>query len=117
MGEGARGADDRFFPWGKRFDFDNANLNESQEVAKPCAVEAFPGDESPFGIRGLGGNARDCCLNDPGGEQARWRISRGGSWPNARPTARATYRAGAMPRNVTYGTGFRLAAAVSLPLR
>jgi len=111
----ARGADDRFFPWGKRFDFANLNLNESQDVPKPCSVHSFPGDESPFGIRGMGGNARDCCLNDPGGEQTRWRIARGGSWPNARTTARSTYRAGSMARNVTYGTGFRVACAVRVP--
>ena len=71
----ARGADMRRFPWGDRADHVWANLRESRP-GRPthCAVTDWPVDESPLGVRGVGGGVADWCLD-------AWR--RGPSVPTA----------------------------------
>jgi serine/threonine-protein kinase len=77
----ARGTDGRFFPWGNHLDPTFCNSGQSHDDGpRPCPVESFPIDESPFGVRGLAGNSRDVCLNDPGAQNIGWRIFRGAYW-------------------------------------
>jgi serine/threonine-protein kinase len=113
----ARGTDARIFPWGNRYDLRNTNTNDAQKgSARPVPVGAFPADASPYGIRGMAGNARDCCLNDAGGEKTDWRIYRGGDWTNSRVTARSSYRAAGNPMSLTSSLSFRLAIALTVPV-
>ncbi|MHC5040304.1 MAG: bifunctional serine/threonine-protein kinase/formylglycine-generating enzyme family protein, partial [Planctomycetota bacterium] len=77
----ASGADRRVFPWGGEEDgtFYN-NYLAFEAGARPTTIETYPKDESPYGVRGLGGNSRDFCLNDPKGEPMELRVARGGYW-------------------------------------
>jgi serine/threonine-protein kinase len=93
------------------------NTNMAHDAGpRPATVESFPQDESPYGVRGLGGNARDWCLNDPGGEMyLGWRACRGGNWMSPSPAARCAYRAGAPMNSIQPMTTIRLASVLSLP--
>ncbi|MCC6737877.1 MAG: hypothetical protein IT452_02430 [Planctomycetia bacterium] len=80
----------------------------------PVPVGDFPSDESPYGVRGLAGNARDACLNDPGKEQRQWRMFRGGSWVQMPATGRLCVRTGGVRASVSFTAGFRLAVPARL---
>ncbi|KAF0246291.1 MAG: hypothetical protein FD180_779 [Planctomycetota bacterium] len=111
----ARGADLRYYPWGHVLDGLFANIQGSfNGPNRPSPVADFPFDESPYGIRGLGGNGSDRCLNCPGERYPAWRIIKGGSWSKAGSAARASYRAGGPPDHAQTGNGVRLAVAVRL---
>ncbi|MHC5079736.1 MAG: bifunctional serine/threonine-protein kinase/formylglycine-generating enzyme family protein [Planctomycetota bacterium] len=103
----ARGDDERVYPWGMSLDptFTN-NLQAHPGAPRPCPVDSFPVDESPYGIRGLGGNISDWCLNDiePDGR----RHLRGGSWLDAGLYLRLTF-CGASSSAYVFQSGFRLA--------
>jgi serine/threonine-protein kinase len=87
----ARGADGRVYPWGNHFDATYANSAQSHEgLGRPCPVDSFPIDESPYGVRGLSGNADDWCLN--GSEKGGDRFLRGGAWLRVGLSFRSTYR-------------------------
>ena len=61
----ARGADARAFPWGDFFDPTWACMRLSHEVGlRPVAVDEFPVDESPYGVRGLAGNVVEWCADE-----------------------------------------------------
>jgi serine/threonine-protein kinase len=66
----ARGADGRFHPWGDHFE-PTWTCTRDSHAGQPqlAVVHRFPVDESPFGIRHMGGNAGDWCLEafDPAG--------------------------------------------------
>jgi serine/threonine protein kinase/formylglycine-generating enzyme required for sulfatase activity len=105
----ARGTDGRFYPWGKEFDATFCNSNQSHEEGmRPTPVDSFPSDESPYGVRGLGGNCRDNVLNDPGEAYPGWRLCRGGSWADSGIHVRSANRAGDTTSNVVHSTGGRL---------
>jgi formylglycine-generating enzyme required for sulfatase activity len=89
----ARGPDGRFYPWGNHLDetFCNSEFSHASG-ARPCPVDSFPMDESPYGGRGLSGNSRDICMNDAGGQYAGWRMFRGGFWCDSGSINRVTYR-------------------------
>jgi serine/threonine protein kinase/formylglycine-generating enzyme required for sulfatase activity len=89
----ARGVDARFHPWGDSFDptFCNMNITHEQGM-RPLGVDSQPSDESPYGVRGLGGNAVDPCLNLVGKEYAGWRYFQGGSWGSSMRGVRSAYR-------------------------
>ena len=112
----ARGPDGRTFPWGSHFDAMRCNLSETHaDGLRPVSIEAFPSDESPYGIRGMAGNSRDWCLNDPGGRRYRdWRVARGGMWNATGSAASPLRRFGFVPDYLEPGQGFRLAAVVRL---
>lgn len=64
----ARGVDGRIYPWGDHFEATWANVRESNrpgEKPLPKPVQDFAKDESPYGVRGMGGNAQDWCLELP----------------------------------------------------
>jgi len=94
----ARGVDGRFTPWGDHVDPAWTCMRGSHDSGlMPASVHAFPIDESVYGVRGLGGNARDWCgdPNDPAGPRieggialpspTEWPdgamgVTRGGDW-------------------------------------
>ncbi|MCC6740915.1 MAG: SUMF1/EgtB/PvdO family nonheme iron enzyme [Planctomycetia bacterium] len=112
----ARGVDRRVYPWGDTFEGLFANVQGSfQGIPHPAPVDSFPYDESPYGVRGLGGNVSDRCLNDPGHDKwPDWRVIKGGSWQKVEMYARAMYRAGSPVDSPNLGNGHRLACAVRL---
>jgi serine/threonine protein kinase/formylglycine-generating enzyme required for sulfatase activity len=105
----ARGADGRPYPWGDRFNdtFCNSSLAHPSGP-RPSAVDSFPYDESPHGVRGLGGNARDWCLNEAGSTLSGMRVLRGGFWSNAGVILRSAFRTGSRPTGVYHILGGRL---------
>jgi eukaryotic-like serine/threonine-protein kinase len=104
----SRGVDGRFFPWGDTFEESRGNMSRSQEgLAKLESIDSFPLDESPYGVRGMAGNARDWTADpfvkdrppDPNGWRTEdlppdaARVVRGGSWTSRVPRAmNAAYR-------------------------
>ncbi len=114
----ARGPDRRFYPWGRHLDPRWANGEHSHEGApRPSAAAAFPGDESPYGIRGLAGNTRDACLDDAGSDWPGRRWFRGGTWARPAIEMRASDRTALGSKAVVYDFGFRVACAVRLPAK
>ena len=58
----ARGVDGRRYPWGDRLDPTFCVMMDSHRgPSSPAPVTDFPADESPYGVRGMGGNAKDLC--------------------------------------------------------
>ncbi len=112
----ARGVDERLFPWGDHFDPSWCCVAESHE-GKPrlASVHAFPNDVSPWGIRGLAGNARDWVTDDtvPAGTLAKpeGRWVRGGHFLGISQFARCALRY-RLPMAEHPGVGFRLVCAV-----
>ncbi|MEK7468800.1 MAG: SUMF1/EgtB/PvdO family nonheme iron enzyme [Planctomycetota bacterium] len=105
----ARGVDGRTFPWGHGLKQGNCNtVSARPDSASPSAVEEFPADESPYGVFGLGGNARDMCLNQPGPEFAGQRVMRGGYWASDGLRCHSSYRTCARQDHVSANGGFRL---------
>ncbi len=61
----ARGVDARWFPWGDHVDPSWCCTSSSHAGrVLPAPVDSYPVDESPFGVRGMGGNARNWCRGD-----------------------------------------------------
>lgn len=61
----ARGVDGRYFPWGDHFDPAFCCMRLSVEgKLTPVKINSFAIDQSPYGVRGLGGNVQDWCYND-----------------------------------------------------
>jgi serine/threonine-protein kinase len=107
----ARGVDGRFFPWGDFLDPTWCCMSQSH-VGRPgpATLTEYPGDESPYGVRGLAGNMRDRCAEAyartgpaiegervlPPGEQevevGSYRVLRGGGWYGGAGYCRAASR-------------------------
>ncbi|MHC4777855.1 MAG: protein kinase domain-containing protein [Planctomycetota bacterium] len=105
----ARGTDGRLYPWGPGVDPTFCNMSGSHEDGiRPVSVDSFPVDESPYGVRGLGGNGRDVCLNGPEKGQPGWRLCCGGNWAFTAGHARSTDRSGTTTSYVFYYLGGRL---------
>ncbi len=102
-----RGADGRFYPWGDVLDPSWCNMRDSRPGrAAPAVVDAFPVDESPFGVRGLAGNVRDWCADLVVGDR---RINRGGFWLGNAREARLADQHDHVPVHRAAEIGFRLA--------
>ena len=126
----ARGADGRFFVWGNHAEPGFACTLESHRAEPlPEQVTGHPGDESPYGVRGLSGNVRDWCANvwrhdGPAMEGDRLRLSealpddddfrviKGGAWGSSVVHSRAAARFGSRPGLVKSYTGFRLVRSI-----
>jgi serine/threonine protein kinase/formylglycine-generating enzyme required for sulfatase activity len=90
----ARGTDGRLYPWGNRDDPTFCNMNSTHEKGmRPLPVSSMPVDTSPYGIRGLSGNAIDPTLTHLVGHPS-WRYFCGGAWGSSAGAIRATYRLG-----------------------
>lgn len=107
----ARGADGRFYPWGDQLDPSWCCMRDSHPGgARPSVVDGFPVDESPFGVRGLAGNARDWC-SDALSEDRR--VNRGGNWLGNAREARLADQHDHVIGHRAAEIGFRLARSVA----
>ena len=78
-------------------------MNRSfEKTLKPAPVDEFPFDESPFGVRGLAGNARDICLRDDAASTETFELLRGGGWYDGEDWCRSTSRGGDAPEQGPY---------------
>jgi serine/threonine-protein kinase len=113
----ARGADGRVYPFGNIFETAHGNFFGTFEAGmRPSRTDEIPTDESPYGIRGMGGNIRDWCLNDAGSEQVDWRAMRGGAFGSTDYNSCTGSMWGTTPDFVHMFNGFRMALrAESLP--
>jgi serine/threonine protein kinase/formylglycine-generating enzyme required for sulfatase activity len=121
-----RGVDGRFYPWGDHFDATWACVMSSHR-GEPGRVEvdAYPGDESPYGMRGGAGNSRDFCRNlwtleGPPLRDGRlvigplstddheYRSVRGGAWSSVENLCRAASRSVNRPEQRRFTTGLRI---------
>lgn len=61
----ARGVDGRFYPWGNFLDpsWVCMSLSHRSQNKSMHMVDSFPIDESPYGVRGMGGNVRGWCID------------------------------------------------------
>jgi len=123
----ARGVDGRAYPWGDFLDPTFCSMRDSHPPARrlPARVTDYPLDVSPYGVRGMGGNARDWCL-DPWRAEGRRisdgalspppnsdgaadrRVCRGGAWWQHAEHARSASRVGVRATLRDVGVSFRL---------
>lgn len=60
----ARGVDGRLYPWGELFDPTWARVRASSRTRPvPDVVDSYPVDTSPYGVRGMGGNVSEWCMD------------------------------------------------------
>ncbi len=112
----ARWPDNRFYPWGNKFDAAKANISEGNNVGEPTAVGLYPhGANSKLNLYDLSGNVWEWCRNkfktpdDEGVDGSDdWRVLRGGSFYGLANLARAAYRSYFVPGSRYYDFGFRL---------
>jgi serine/threonine-protein kinase len=137
-------ANDRVFPWGNTFqlpEFDLASVtnfcsatcaneagrdpNVDDDFPRTAPVGSFPAGASPYGALDMAGNVwewvEDGYLGYPGNVyEQQWdfndylKIVRGGSWDNAAPQLRVTFRQPNEPRLRSDGTGFRCAVSAEV---
>jgi formylglycine-generating enzyme required for sulfatase activity len=125
----ARGADERVFPWGDQLDPSFCCMRDSH-AGRPllASIHAYPLDHSPYGVRGLGGNVRDWCLEapdplgpprDPDGRLRLHpgagpgpRVLRGGSWISNAVHVRAAHRHQSDAAGPKESSGLRLVRGV-----
>ena len=124
----ARGVDGRAFPWGNHHDPSWSCMRDSFPRHRLVGVDTFPVDESPYGVRGLGGLVRDWCedaydrdgpdLSDgrarcsTSDDPAARRVEKGGAWYGFAKDARAANRFGAAPTARFHNAGFRICRSV-----
>ncbi len=106
----ARGSDGRPYPWGKGFRWTYCLGAQTQPVETyPEARGTYLVDESAFGVRDLGGSAREWLRSPLDEEAGDLRVLRGGAWGYGRPRYfRSAYRVGEDPDFVNALFGFRL---------
>jgi serine/threonine-protein kinase len=121
------GADGRRYPWGDAFDATWACMaNSHHGDASRVDVDAFPLDESPYGLRGGAGNTRDFCIDlwtfrgpalvgrrlvvrPPEEGREDYRSVRGGAWAAVASECRPAARFASRPAERWSTTGLRLA--------
>lgn len=125
----ARGVDGRPFVWGWHREASWANsLGSTQGVPGPVSVDAWPLDQSVYGVRGLAGNVRDYCANKwshEGPDLRRGRLSRaegseeseliavrGGAWQSTEMLSRMATRFANAPGRRIRAVGFRLVRGI-----
>lgn len=122
----ARGVDGRLVAFGDHLEPTRAcMLGSHAETPRPMATDAFPEDESPYGVRGMTGNMRTWCagvwqwdgprledarliLDTAHDEDLRPRAVRGGAWSAMPDFCRAAGRFALAPRERLLAVGFRL---------
>ena len=112
-----RGVDGRTFPWGEHFDPTFA-CTRTSFAGRPMVarVTEFPGDESPYGVRGMAGGVRDWCATRfarPGAavppmDEVGDRLLRGGCWHFSGASGCLTARSRFFEGRVSDLIGFRL---------
>jgi serine/threonine protein kinase/formylglycine-generating enzyme required for sulfatase activity len=111
----ARGAGPRRYVWGDYgFPALSCSNQSRPDASAPAPVDSFPWDESPWGIRGLCGNASCYCLSDAGEGYRTWRCRRGSSWNRPLVIGRTSLHQGGVIHGPGNGFGIRTAVAVRL---
>jgi formylglycine-generating enzyme required for sulfatase activity len=77
--QAARGSTKRLYPWGDAWNRSLCACGENPLVAAPAPVNAYPGDVSPLGVVGLGGNVSEWTSTASIAHAEHW-IVRGGNW-------------------------------------
>jgi len=121
----ARGVDGRFYPWGDFLDPSFCCIHYSAPGRTlPAGCEAYPVDESPYGVRALAGTIREWCQDPwtpegPAPDGGEWqpaatsrdplisRAMRGGGFSSNPRTARIAHRTGTPGHNRLGSLGFR----------
>lgn len=126
----ARGADARVYPWGNHHDPGFAIGLAGRDPVLPASVDSAPIDVSPYGVRGLGGNAQDWCIDrfeelGPAVVDGRaritpapehddaWHVIRGGGFAVDSVWARCASRGRRQAITRGRSLGFRLARSLS----
>ena len=117
----ARYPGSRFYPWGRDFDADKANI--AREIGQTTAVGMYPnGRNAALDLYDLSGNVWEWCRNeykkpddewvgkDPVDRSDEARVVRGGSWGNYQDYARAASRFYLRPALRVNNRGFRVVA-------
>lgn len=115
----ASGLDHFEFPWGNKFSFDHANINE-EGIYTSTPVGIFAKGYSPFGLADMAGNVEEYVADNyrpyQGGlfikddlllNRENYRVCRGGSFTRYSDLARNTRRHGRYNKAI-YVIGFRL---------
>jgi len=123
--KGARGIDNRIFPWGNQWDATRCNSGESA-LEKTTSVHAYPDGVSPYDLLDMAGNVWEWTRSLWGEypyptdqpEQAwrenlkaartRHRVQRGGAFHGFRRDVRCDSRRGDYPYNSGMHIGFRV---------
>ncbi|MEK7865047.1 MAG: protein kinase [Planctomycetota bacterium] len=109
----ARGVDGRYFPWGDSFDTTFCKMGDARvgemDYGQPEKVGLFPIDESPFGLRDLGGGVEEW-VADKGGPEGDWRTGKGGGWGLSPSGCRAAGRGYVFRSIVCFNNGLRVLA-------
>lgn len=101
----ARGVDRRMYPWGDGFDATFSRMRDSvQGLSSTTSVHSHPVDESPYGVRGMAGNACTWCAD----ELPDRRPYRGGAWAFHQASVRSACRFIADPSYRYFGLGVRI---------
>jgi len=128
----ARGADERIWPWGNRFDPTFCHMRESRRYAgQPEPIGSFPSDESPYGVRDMAGGMREwvsdvfgdksadelAAAAEPPPDAQRGtsgiRMTRSGGWVTDRAWTRAASRGPLWALQRGMATTFRVAKSLS----
>ncbi len=105
----ARGVDSRIYPWGDGFDATFSRMRDSVAgLSATTSVHSQPVDESPYGVRGMAGNACTWCA----GDDPTRRPYRGGAWPFHQASVRSACRYQADPAYRYFGLGVRVGRSV-----
>jgi serine/threonine-protein kinase len=109
----SKGVDGRYYSWGNHFDNEYANnfFAFRDRPPGPVAVDTFPQDCSPYGVRGMVGNVGDWCyFDDPGRLDVA--AVRGGNWALTGESCRLSYRRSTSKTYVSDRFGIRLKLAL-----
>jgi len=129
----ARGVDGRLYPWGNHVDPSWCRIRPSlPDRALLTTVDDYPTDCSPYGVRGMGGNVADWCLDtfsSAGPEvidhrlrvpdykledETSMRVFRGGIWISYEGYARTFERFASTPQVRPGYLGFRLGRSLKI---
>ncbi len=109
----ARGVDGRYFPWGDSFDPSFCKMGDARvgemDYGQPEKFGLFPIDESPYGIRDLGGGVEEW-VADLGGPDGNWRTGKGGGGGLSPSGCRAAGRGYVYRSIVCFNNGLRVLA-------
>ncbi len=127
----ARGVDGRLVAFGDHLEPTRAcMLGSHADTPRPMATDAFPEDESPYGVLGMTGNVRCWCagpwlwdgprlhegrlvLEEARDDDLRPRAVRGGAWSAMPDFCRAAGRFALSPNERLLAVGFRLGYSFS----
>jgi formylglycine-generating enzyme required for sulfatase activity len=126
----ARGTDGRNYPWGDKYDPDNANTSETG-IGTTSAVGCFPGGAGPYGLLDMSGNVWEWTrstwepkkypypYNPADGREDihkdAQRVVRGGSFLDNAWLARCAFRGWFNPASGYYDFGFRVVVSRTSP--